>query len=78
MGNQLRKIGPGLLVCMIIGTGSLFAGKWFPNLGAGTIAILSGIILGNLGVSRHSRLDAGTKFSESTLLYTAIDRKSVV
>lgn len=72
MGNQLRKIGPGLLVCMIIGTGSLFAGEWFPNLGAGTIAILSGIILGNLGVSKYSRLDAGTKFSESTLLYTAI------
>lgn len=72
MGNQLRKIGPGLIFCMLIGIGSLFAADWFPNIGAGTIAILSGIILGNLGVSRYSRLDEGTKFSESTLLYTAI------
>ncbi|MGX6970902.1 YeiH family protein [Vagococcus bubulae] len=66
-----QTIYPGLLLSLAIASLSKIIAIWLPSLGAGTIAILLGILLGNLFFSQ-SIWQKGTKFSEKTLLELSI------
>lgn len=70
--KQLKQtIYPGLLLSLAIASLSKILAIWLPSLGAGTIAILLGILLGNLFFDQ-SVWQKGTKFSEKTLLELSI------
>lgn len=69
--NQIKKITPGLLLSLGVAILSKILAIFIPKLGATTIAILLGIILGNT-IFRQKELDAGTKFSESKLLEVSV------
>ncbi|UUV99738.1 YeiH family protein [Vagococcus luciliae] len=70
--KQLKQtIYPGLLLSLAIASVSKILAIWLPSLGAGTIAILLGILLGNLFFNQ-SVWQKGTKFSEKTLLELSI------
>ena len=71
MGRS-RRIAPGLIISLAIALAAMWAGGRLPGLGAGTVAVLAGILFGNAGLGRVDSLSAGTRFAESTLLYTAI------
>ena len=58
---------PGLITAFIVAMISKWIGAWLPTLGAATIAILLGILLGNT-VLKNPILEKGTKVAESKLL----------
>ena len=62
---------PGFIVCFIIAMISKYLATFIPALGAATIAIFLGIILGNT-ILKQKILDKGTKFSEGTLLSISV------
>lgn len=62
---------PGLLLSLGIASLSKIIAIWLPSLGAGTIAILLGILLGNIFFNQPI-WQKGTKFSEKTLLELSI------
>lgn len=62
---------PGLVVCIIIAIASKLLGRYIPSLGAATLSIFIGILIGNT-IGRHNILHRGTKFSEGTLLSISV------
>ncbi|ETY73352.1 YeiH family protein [Lactiplantibacillus fabifermentans] len=64
---KIKDILPGLVASIVIAVVSQLAAQFVPALGAATIAILLGILLGNT-VLRQPQLGKGTKFAESKLL----------
>ena len=62
---------PGLIVSTIIGFISIFLSKFVPSLGAATISIFLGMILGNLFLNKKV-FHEGYKFSETELLSYSI------
>ena len=68
---KIKKILPGLMVSIIIGFISIFLAKFVPSLGAATISIFLGIILGNLFLNKKI-FNEGYKFSERELLSYSI------
>jgi len=64
---KLKVILPGLVTSLAIAIISQLLAQRVPALGAATIAILLGILLGNT-VLRQPQLAKGTKFAESKLL----------
>lgn len=62
-----RKIGPGLLVAIVIAVISQGLAQVIPLIGGPTIAILLGIVLGNTFI-RQPQLEPGTRYAESKLL----------
>lgn len=71
VGQRVKKVLPGLIVCIAIAIGSKIIGKYVPSLGAATISIFLGILIGNI-VGRQDKLNKGTKFAESTLLSISV------
>ena len=71
LGQRILHIIPGLIVCIIIAIVSKMAGKEIPELGAATISIFLGIIIGNT-IGKSAVFHKGTKFSESTLLSISV------
>ncbi|MGL5531265.1 MAG: putative sulfate exporter family transporter, partial [Culicoidibacterales bacterium] len=69
--QQVKGIFPGLAVSAIVYGLSLFLAKFVPDLGAGTIAIFLGILLGNT-IFNRPQYNLGTKFAESNLLAYSI------
>lgn len=69
--SKIKKILPGLFVCIIIGIFSEFLGNKFQTVGAATFAIFIGIIAGNT-VFHNNVYNSGTKFSEKDLLNYSI------
>ncbi|GKQ42391.1 membrane protein [Companilactobacillus sp. RD055328] len=65
--DEVRRTLPGLGLSFIVAVIAKFLGTLVPSLGAATIAILLGILLGNT-IFKQSFLNIGTKFSESRLL----------
>jgi uncharacterized integral membrane protein (TIGR00698 family) len=63
----LTSYGPGLLAAFLVAVLSKIIALWLPTLGAATIAILLGILLGNT-IIRSPRLEKGTKMAEGKLL----------
>lgn len=69
--EKVNKILPGLIVSTIIGFISIFLSKFVPSLGAATISIFLGMILGNLFLNK-TVFHEGYKFSETELLSYSI------
>lgn len=69
--QRVRHIIPGLFVCIVIAIVSKIIGKYIPSLGAATISIFLGILVGNT-IGRKDSLNRGTKFAESTLLSISV------
>ena len=69
--DKIKKILPGLMVSIIIGFISIFLAKFVPSLGAATISIFLGMILGNLFLNKKV-FHEGYKFSETELLSYSI------
>ena len=65
--TSIRVILPGLLTAFIVAVISKVVAIWLPTLGAATIAILLGILLGNTFL-KNPILEKGTKIAESKLL----------
>lgn len=71
LGKKVVHILPGLIVCILIAVISKVIGVYIPKLGAATLSIFLGIIIGNtIGTSKI--LHKGTKFAESTLLSISV------
>lgn len=69
--QSIISIIPGLIVCYIIALVSKYLATFVPALGAATIAIFLGMLLGNT-ILNQKILDQGTKFSEGTLLSISV------
>lgn len=69
--NKFKSILPGLMVSVIIGFVSIFLARYVPSLGAATISIFLGMIMGNLFLNKEKFYD-GYKFSETELLSYSI------
>lgn len=67
MLNTCQKRLPGITVSTLIAIISQFLTHVIPQIGAATIAILLGIVLGNTIITQPI-LQAGTKFAEKSLL----------
>ncbi|WP_429954376.1 YeiH family protein [Enterococcus sp. AZ192] len=65
--TQAFTILPGLITAFIVAVISKGIAIWLPTLGAATIAILLGIVLGNTCL-KHPILEKGTKIAEGKLL----------
>ena len=69
--KNLKEILPGLIVAILIGVLSMFLAKFVPKLGAATIAIFLGMLVGNLFLSQDV-FKKGYKFAETDLLAYSI------
>ena len=69
--QKLKEVVPGLIVCILIAIASKIIGKFVPSLGAATISIFLGILIGNI-IGKQDKLNRGTKFAESTLLSISV------
>lgn len=69
--NDLIKTLPGILICVGIAILSKLLAIYIPKLGAPTLSILIGILVGNT-IGQKEILNRGTKFCEHTLLSISI------
>ena len=69
--NYIREILPGFLVALSVALVAMFIAKFLPKLGAGTISIFLGIIVGNLFLNQDV-FQKGYKFSETDILSYSI------
>ena len=69
--DEVKSILPGFIVSIIIALVSMSISNIIPRIGAATIAILLGIIVGNLFLNQKI-FQSGYKFSESNLLSYSI------
>lgn len=69
--ENLIKTLPGILICLGIAILSKLLAIYIPKLGAPTLSILIGILVGNI-VGQKEILSRGTKFCEYTLLSISI------
>lgn len=69
--NSIKKIVPGLLLCIFIAQLGLFLGKFIPSIGGAPLAIFLGLIAGNT-FAKSKKFAPGSKFSESDLLSYSI------
>lgn len=69
--NTIKDILPGFIVAIIIALISMGLSRFAPSLGAGTIAIFLGMLVGNLFL-RQKVFQSGYKFSETNLLSYSI------
>ena len=71
IGHNMKQVLPGLIVCIVIAIVSKIIARFIPTLGAATISIFLGILVGNV-IGRQDKLNKGTKFAESTLLSISV------
>lgn len=69
--NNIKDILPGFIVSIFIALFSIGLANIVPNIGAATISIFLGIIVGNLFLGQEM-FQSGYKFSESNLLSYSI------
>lgn len=69
--KKIKEILPGLLVAIAVGLVSIFLSRFLPKLGAATIAIFLGMLVGNLWLNQDI-FKKGYKFSETDLLSYSI------
>ncbi|MDD6795681.1 MAG: putative sulfate exporter family transporter [Clostridiaceae bacterium] len=69
--DKIKRILPGFIVSVALGIISMLIGNIFPQIGAATIAIFLGMLVGNLFL--HQKIfQPGYKFSETNLLNYSI------
>ena len=71
LNNNKKSIIPGLLVSTVVAIISMYLAKFLPQLGAASIAIFLGMIVGNLFLNQEV-FKEGYRFSESNLLSYSI------
>lgn len=69
--KKVKEILPGLLVAIAVGIVSIFLARFVPKLGAATISIFLGMLVGNLFLNQDV-FQKGYKFSETDLLSYSI------
>ncbi|WP_246082000.1 YeiH family protein [Peptacetobacter hominis] len=69
--ERIKSIIPGFAVSAAVAMASVVAAKFIPNVGAASIAIFLGMIVGNLSFDQ-SKMMSGYKFSETDLLAYSI------
>ncbi|MGL4867129.1 MAG: YeiH family protein [Cetobacterium sp.] len=69
--NFIKKILPGLIICILIAQLGLFFGKFIPSVGGAPLAIFFGLIAGNT-FAKSAIFGPGSKFSEGDLLSYSI------
>ena len=69
--KDIKQVLPGLLVSIGVGLISIFLSRFVPKLGAATISIFLGMIVGNLFLNQDI-FQKGYKFSETDLLSYSI------
>ena len=69
--SEIKNIIPGLIVAIVVSLISMGLAKFMPSLGAGTIAIFLGMLVGNLFLGQKV-FQSGYKFSETNLLSYSI------
>lgn len=69
--DKIISVIPGLTACILIAILSKFLARFVPTLGAATLSIFIGIIVGNT-IGKKDFLNKGTKFSEGTLLSISV------
>lgn len=69
--NNIKNILPGLIVSVTIGFVSILLSNIVPKLGAATISIFLGMLVGNLFLGQE-KFQEGYRFSESDLLSYSI------
>ena len=69
--SEIKNIIPGLIVAILVSLISMGLAKFMPSLGAGTIAIFLGMLVGNLFLGQKV-FQSGYKFSETNLLSYSI------
>ena len=75
MLSFFRKIGPGLLLCIILAIPAWLLGQAFPVIGGPVFAILLGIVVGmvlNRKAGSYSGLQAGITFTSKKILQYAV------
>jgi uncharacterized integral membrane protein (TIGR00698 family) len=68
---MLKKIIPGIILCAATAVTAKAAAGYLPELGSVSMAIILGLIIGNL-MPKNELLAPGIKFSEKKILETAI------
>lgn len=71
IGSRVKDILPGLIVSVLVGLASMLLAKFIPKVGAASIAIFLGMIVGNLFLNQDV-FQKGYKFSETDLLSYSI------
>lgn len=71
MIQKIKDIVPGLAISVIVALISIFLGGFIPKVGAATIAIFLGMLIGNLPFKQKA-FQKGYKFAESDLLSYSI------
>lgn len=71
ISKKVLNTMPGLLVCIAIAISSKILAIFVPTVGAATLSIFLGILIGNT-IGRKDILNRGTKFSEGTLLSISV------
>ncbi len=69
--NEVLKVLPGIIMCIVIGMVGKFIGSYVPSIGGASLAIFLGIAAGNT-FGNKKIYDSGTKFAESQLLSYSI------
>ncbi|NRA47395.1 MAG: putative sulfate exporter family transporter [Oligoflexales bacterium] len=69
--SMLTRIGPGLILCTGIALGAELLANWVPTMGGVSIAILLGMLWGNIQPVT-ANLEAGVSFAEKKLLSYSI------
>ncbi|MDB8789798.1 putative sulfate exporter family transporter [Romboutsia sp. 1001216sp1] len=69
--KEVKEILPGLVVSVLIGLASMLIAKAVPKIGAATISIFLGMLVGNLFLNQKV-FHKGYKFSETDLLSYSI------
>ena len=69
--SDILHIIPGLIVSIIVSFISILLSKFIPNIGAATISIFLGMVVGNLFLNQKV-FEKGYRFSETNLLSVSI------
>ena len=69
--NTVGKSVPGIILSLIIGLCGLFFTEFIPYIGGITLAIIIGLVVGNV-FKLNQQFDVGIKYSEKKILAYAI------
>jgi uncharacterized integral membrane protein (TIGR00698 family) len=69
--SYIKKIIPGLFLCILLAQLGVFLGKFVPSIGGAPLAIFLGLLSGNT-FAKSKIFASGSKFSESDLLSYSI------
>ncbi|MEQ2442811.1 YeiH family protein [Pseudoflavonifractor sp. CLA-AP-H29] len=69
--NSVKRIGPGLVLCLLLSIPSVLLGRLFPVVGGPVFAILAGMLV-SLVLKDRTRYQAGIAFTSKKILQYAV------